>query len=191
MNLLYQSMRRFWSKNGIFNQQVEFDTPVGYQEPKRIPRKSEAETDAEANEQIQNDYMETNTFVAFSGEGSRLDGKKKKCDKPEPSSSVQRVNDVNYIHVFLRLSIHWDHHYIDDCQNQWAYFHMKFVDGFFSSRRTFVAFPTMIIHMDLFASIDLLNQSVNELNPNRTVTMMILSRPSRELDFHCEKVEND
>lgn len=75
----------------MFDQQVEFDTPVGYQEPQRIPRKSEAEEDAEANEQIQNDYMETNTFVAFSGEGSRLDGKKKKCDKLE-ASSVQRVS---------------------------------------------------------------------------------------------------
>lgn len=64
---------------------VEFDTPVGYQEPQRVFRKTQADEDAEAVEPP--DYhMETNEFIAFSGEGSRLDGKKKKCDKPEPAS---------------------------------------------------------------------------------------------------------
>lgn len=62
--------------------QVEFDTPVGWEEPKRETKKSEDDEDAEANEHLHNHY-DTNTFVAFSGEGNRLDGKKKKCDKPE------------------------------------------------------------------------------------------------------------
>lgn len=71
------------------NMQVEFDTPVGYEEPKRVTKHSE-DDDAESNEDLQNHY-DTNTFVAFSGEGNRLDGKKKKCDKQEPAT-VARVS---------------------------------------------------------------------------------------------------
>lgn len=75
--------------------QVEFDTPVGYEEPKRITKHSE-DDDAEANEDLQNHY-DTNTFVAFSGEGNRLDGKKKKCDKPETATvaRVRQLHDYN------------------------------------------------------------------------------------------------
>lgn len=71
--------------------QVEFDTPVGYQEPKRVMKKSEDDEDAEAKEHLQNHY-DTSTFMAFSGEGNRLDGKKKKCDKPEPPPSARVRN---------------------------------------------------------------------------------------------------
>lgn len=68
--------------------QVEFDTPVGYEEPKRLIKKSQEDEDAETNENLQNEY-DANTFVAFSGEGNRLDGKKKKCDKPELSTGAR------------------------------------------------------------------------------------------------------
>lgn len=67
--------------------QVEFDTPVGYQEPVRPMKKREEDEDDQSSEH-QNEY-EANTFIAFSGEGNRLDGKKKKCDKPEPSTAAR------------------------------------------------------------------------------------------------------
>lgn len=84
---------------------VEFDTPVGYQEPQRIPKHSE-DDDAEANEDLQNHY-DTNTFIAFSGEGNRLDGKKKKCDKAEPAtvarSYVRGIPDYNHAYGLIRF----------------------------------------------------------------------------------------
>lgn len=48
-------------------------------------RKSRDDEDAEANEH--ENHYDTSTFIAFSGEGNRLDGKKKKCDKLEPLTS--------------------------------------------------------------------------------------------------------
>lgn len=69
---------------------------MGYQEPHRVPRKSDADEDAEANENVQNNYLDSQRFVAFSGEGNRLDGKKKKCDKPEPVTTP-RVSFVHFI----------------------------------------------------------------------------------------------
>lgn len=53
--------------------------------------KKDEDADAEANEHLQNHY-DTSTFVAFSGEGNRLDGKKKKCDKPEPPPGARVSN---------------------------------------------------------------------------------------------------
>ena len=57
--------------------QVEFAAPVGYQEPERVGKKKEDEEDAEVNHAS---HYESLSFRAFSGEGNRLDGKKKKCD---------------------------------------------------------------------------------------------------------------
>jgi len=52
---------------------VEFAPPVGYKEPKREMRKEESEMEDLA------DLMPAPTgFVAFKGEGVRLDGKKRK-----------------------------------------------------------------------------------------------------------------
>lgn len=70
---------------------MEFDTPVGYQEPKRFIKKSQEDEDVESNENLQNHY--DTSFIAFSGEGNRLDGKKKKCDKTE-SATATRVSLV-------------------------------------------------------------------------------------------------
>lgn len=76
--------------------QVDFDTPVGYQEPKRPDMTKQSEQDeAAANEDLQN-HIDTNTFVAFSGEGNRLDGKKKKCDKQE-TATVARVRQSTIV----------------------------------------------------------------------------------------------
>lgn len=74
-----------------FNWQVEFAAPVGYQEPQRVKRRDEDEEET-VNHQ-QNHYEATN-FVTFSGEGNRLDGKKKKCDKIETAQApVVRITD--------------------------------------------------------------------------------------------------
>lgn len=82
--------------SGNKHKQVEFDTPVGYQEPERIRKVTEAEQDAETNQQI---HYDTQSFVAFSGEGNRLDGKKKKCDKPEaPQTPRVRIAHYQYYH---------------------------------------------------------------------------------------------
>lgn len=84
---------------------VEFDTPVGYQEPQRPTRNHNEDEDGETNEH-QNHY-DTNTFFAFSGEGNRLDGKKKKCDKPEPPAAarpyVRGIPDYNHPYGLIRF----------------------------------------------------------------------------------------
>lgn len=80
--------------------QVEFDTPVGYQEPARIRKEIGADPDDEANQQI---HYDTQSFVAFSGEGNRLDGKKKKCDKPE-APQAPRVSTRVYRTLIYRRS---------------------------------------------------------------------------------------
>lgn len=72
---------------------VEFDTPVGYQEPVRVRKESEAHDDDAEAPQI---HYDTESFVAFSGEGSRLDGKKKKMDQGE-SQQPARVRHQLFI----------------------------------------------------------------------------------------------
>lgn len=52
-------------------------------------KKTEEDVDAEANEQNLQYHFDTNTFVTFSGEGNRLDGKKKKLDQADPSASAR------------------------------------------------------------------------------------------------------
>lgn len=64
--------------------QVEFAAPVGYQEPQRMKRRDD---DEEENVNHQQNHYEATNFVKFSGEGNRLDGKKKKCDKIETVQS--------------------------------------------------------------------------------------------------------
>lgn len=55
-------------------------------------KKSQEDEDIESNENLQNHY-DTSSFIAFSGEGNRLDGKKKKCDKIE-SATATRVSSI-------------------------------------------------------------------------------------------------
>lgn len=52
-------------------------------------RNKDADEDAAANDEHLQNHYDTNTFVAFSGEGNRLDGKKKKCDKPDPPAAAR------------------------------------------------------------------------------------------------------
>lgn len=70
---------------------VEFAPPVGYVEPERKPKVTHPE-----HEDMQVDradcaqeYIEQNTFMAFTGEGRRLDGKTKNTNyKPVPLEPV-------------------------------------------------------------------------------------------------------
>lgn len=62
---------------------VDFAAPVGYQEPERQYRKMEQTDGADAEEEPM-DIPES--FMAFAGQGNRLDGKKKGTD-PAPATS--------------------------------------------------------------------------------------------------------
>lgn len=74
---------------------VEFAPPVGYKEPQKIEKKQEAEVDPA-------DLMpEPTGFIAFKGEGNRLDGKKKKDASPtektvEKPVYVKGIPDYDY-----------------------------------------------------------------------------------------------
>lgn len=71
--------------------QVDFAAPVGYKEPEPVKRPG-ADDDEEDMVNHQQSHYEANNFVTFSGEGNRLDGKKKKCDKVEPvQATVVRI----------------------------------------------------------------------------------------------------
>lgn len=115
--------------NDIFpTAQVEFDTPVGYQEPQRPTRNRNEDEDAETNEH-QNHY-DTDTFFAFSGEGNRLDGKKKKCDKPEPPAAARvSLACKHFLHLINQMK-------------------QKMLKNSFGSHysRMFVEYLTTIIH---------------------------------------------
>ncbi|KAJ0173186.1 hypothetical protein K1T71_011362 [Dendrolimus kikuchii] len=80
---------------------VEFAPPVGYKEDEHISRGGEGGSGAGGMDEDPSTMMpEPSGFVAFSGEGNRLDGKKKKliseCDS-EPQSSQARQNYVRGI----------------------------------------------------------------------------------------------
>lgn len=66
---------------------VEFEAPVGYQEPQRPVPKSEPQADEPMHEQH---HVDSQAFVPFAGAGNRLDGKKKRVDKGE-APPVNRV----------------------------------------------------------------------------------------------------
>lgn len=65
---------------------VEFDSPVGYQEPKRYRKVSEKNGEDDEEPQV---HYDTQSFVAFTGEGTRLDGKKKKIDQQEQTQPAR------------------------------------------------------------------------------------------------------
>lgn len=56
---------------------VEFAAPVGYQEPQRQPKPEDLTEDEPMH------HIDTQNFFPFSGEGNRLDGKKKKVEKAD------------------------------------------------------------------------------------------------------------
>lgn len=89
----------------LFRFQVEFDTPVGYQEPVRYRKESEAHGENEEEPQV---HYDTQSFVAFTGEGTRLDGKKKKHDKAEQTEPARVRKPMGFVfgfcwHVFSSI----------------------------------------------------------------------------------------
>lgn len=72
--------------------QVEFDAPVGYKEPERVPRVEE-QMEVDPAQFINHDDI----FYTFKGEGTRLDGKKIKDAtllEPPPQLLSQYVRGV-------------------------------------------------------------------------------------------------
>jgi len=70
---------------------VDFAPPVGYQEPKRQQREQPMEEDDELPDELAIDpsSVETKGFKAFSGFGTRLDGKKNRATNSESQSESQ------------------------------------------------------------------------------------------------------
>ena len=59
---------------------VDFEAPVGYQEPERVEPTPEAPKpfgNAEMENKLKDYYEKQNQFKAFAGRGGRIDGKKK------------------------------------------------------------------------------------------------------------------
>lgn len=90
---------------------VEFAPPVGYKEEDHIMRGGEGSSSADAMEEDPASMMpEPSGFVAFKGEGNRLDGKKKKLvseSDSEPSQSrqayVRGIPDYDYVVGTIRF----------------------------------------------------------------------------------------
>lgn len=90
---------------------VEFAPPVGYKEEERIPH-DDGGNSTGMDEDPSNMMPEPSGFIAFSGEGNRLDGKKKKLiseSDSEPSASQSRqpyvrgIPDYDYVIGTLRF----------------------------------------------------------------------------------------
>ncbi|KAL0818386.1 hypothetical protein ABMA28_008859 [Loxostege sticticalis] len=89
---------------------VEFAPPVGYKEERYVPR---GESGAEGMDEDPAGMMpEPSGFVAFSGEGNRLDGKKKKLTSESDSENqashsrqayVRGIPDYDYVIGTLRF----------------------------------------------------------------------------------------
>lgn len=77
---------------------VDFAAPPDYQEPVRVPR--EQEEDDTMSRDIAQYVKESRGFKAFTGEGNRLDGKKKNTqsnsDEEEDKSYVRGIPDYDY-----------------------------------------------------------------------------------------------
>lgn len=69
---------------------VEFAAPVGYTEPQRPPSKNGAEEDMDTFDPSQF-VPEAQGFVAFAGQGVRLDGKQRKATDSEPAAAKAPV----------------------------------------------------------------------------------------------------
>ncbi|XP_038215146.1 ubiquitin fusion degradation protein 1 homolog [Zerene cesonia] len=90
---------------------VEFAPPVGYKEEEHIPR-GDRNTESGMDEDPAVMMPEASGFVAFKGEGNRLDGKKKKLtsesdSEPQASNSrqpyVRGIPDYDYVIGTLRF----------------------------------------------------------------------------------------
>ena len=76
---------------------VDFAPPVGYQEPKAVPRHHQEEPEEEPMEE---DDAADAAFRAFAGSGNRLDGKKKGLDAPleQTNTGPPKRGIPNYNH---------------------------------------------------------------------------------------------
>lgn len=70
------------------NFKVEFAPPVGYKEEEHIPKSAGGSSGVSMDEDPAVIMPEPSGFIAFSGEGNRLDGKKKKLTS-ESESDLQ------------------------------------------------------------------------------------------------------
>lgn len=80
---------------------VEFEAPVGYQEPKRQVKTDEDHAKQEMDDALMEDESVQNTMLPFSGKGNRLDGKAPKESQLDAGTSAQReyrrgIPDYNY-----------------------------------------------------------------------------------------------
>uniref|UniRef100_T1GR57 Ubiquitin fusion degradation protein 1 homolog n=1 Tax=Megaselia scalaris TaxID=36166 RepID=T1GR57_MEGSC len=73
---------------------VEFEAPVGYQEPTRM--KSQEQPAEEPVEYVQEE-------VPFAGEGNRLDGKKKKDSQLTPQNVVKKESPEEFQTMIIRM----------------------------------------------------------------------------------------
>ncbi|XP_013383423.1 ubiquitin recognition factor in ER-associated degradation protein 1 [Lingula anatina] len=78
---------------------VEFAPPIGYQEP-TVPHSREEHEQEEDTPMDTADYVDQNLFRAFSGQGERLDGKKKGTEsspsKLEPHEIKRGIPNYDY-----------------------------------------------------------------------------------------------
>ncbi|XP_038053776.1 ubiquitin recognition factor in ER-associated degradation protein 1-like [Patiria miniata] len=77
---------------------VEFAAPVGYVEPERQKQAEQDTEDMQVDGPGSTQYVDTDAFMAFQGQGNRLDGKKKHSDaKPVPlTAAVLKRGIPNY-----------------------------------------------------------------------------------------------
>ncbi|CAK1590174.1 unnamed protein product [Parnassius mnemosyne] len=76
---------------------VEFAPPVGYKEEERIPRSADGNAGPSMDEDPAVMMPEPSGFIAFSGEGNRLDGKKKKLTSESESESQNSQARQSYV----------------------------------------------------------------------------------------------
>ncbi|XP_068623336.1 ubiquitin fusion degradation protein 1 homolog isoform X2 [Battus philenor] len=76
---------------------VEFAPPVGYKEEEHISRTMDGTSGASMDEDPSVILPEPSGFVAFSGEGNRLDGKKKKLTSESESESQNTQARQSYV----------------------------------------------------------------------------------------------
>ena len=94
---------------------VDFAAPVGYQEPKwrkagESSKTSNEEEEEELPEEMNIDpseYDDKNSFKAFSGAGTRLDGRKNRSGASESAHELGGVPDASFAPVARQRGIPW------------------------------------------------------------------------------------
>lgn len=86
----------------MITKQVEFAPPVGYKEERRVTK---GDSGADGMDEDPAEMMpEPSSFVAFSGEGNRLDGKKKKLtSESESEQQASHSRQVSYSNTIVTV----------------------------------------------------------------------------------------